>query len=107
LRVAATPIARRPRARLFAAPLGHRAYYLKEHPRVLVVIPDGDDAGRPWLQCQGMARPAPAPDWGAFQQEDSGVARPDGLYLVLRVTSERIDLVDERHGWGRRENLDL
>jgi len=29
------------------------------------------------------------------------------LYLVVRVTPERIDLFDERWGWGARETLKL
>jgi hypothetical protein len=29
------------------------------------------------------------------------------LYALITISPTRIDLVDERQGWGRRENLDL
>ena len=35
------------------------------------------------------------------------VPTPDELYLVVRVTPRRIDLLDENRGWGARETLDL
>jgi hypothetical protein len=31
---------------------------------------------------------------------------PDALYLVMRVTPSRIDLVDEDSGWGVQETLE-
>ena len=32
---------------------------------------------------------------------------PPDLFLVVRITLHRIDLVDETRGWGARETLDL
>lgn len=83
------------------------AFHVEGHPRVTVLILDPGTGGRRWLQGRGTARPVATPDWGAFLPEHTDVVHPGDLYLVLRVTLERIDLVDERRGWGRRENLDM
>jgi hypothetical protein len=48
------------------------------------------DTGGPGLLPQGLrARP------------------PAELYRLVEVTPTRIDLIDERAGWGHRETLDL
>jgi len=58
-----------------------------------------------WLQ--GIARPVPAPDWAGLLPTWTSATPPDALYLVVRVTPQRIDLFDEGRGWGARETLEL
>lgn len=108
------------------------AYYVEQDPRVMVVILDppsspllgGTRGGLRWLQLQGTARPVEEPDWAGLLPEDtptpspglrlseakrSGASSgpPGDLYLVIRVTPERMDLFDESQGWGVRETLQL
>jgi len=59
-----------------------------------------------WLQYQGWSRLVSAAAW---------VSIPGGLtpqqanerFLVVALTPQRLDLFDERRGWGARETLDL
>ena len=84
------------------------AYFLERQPEVLLVVESVQAAGH-WLHYRGTARPLEAPEWDRLLPAHtrlSGV-RPDELYQVVRLTPERLDLVDEGAGWGRRENLDL
>ena len=37
--------------------------------------------------------------------EDSVAA--DDRYVTVNLTPKRVDLIDESHGWGARETLDL
>ena len=83
------------------------AYYLEQSPQVLLVIQGCYIAGLHWLQYRGVARPVAAPDWAAWLPHWSSAAPPGELYLVVRVTPERIVLFDESKGWGMRETLDL
>jgi len=91
------------------------AYYLERDPRVALVIWDASACGGQgrttpgsrWLRCLGTARPVAQPDWNALLPKDAHIPTPDELYLVVRVTPSRIDLMDETRGWGARETLDL
>jgi nitroimidazol reductase NimA-like FMN-containing flavoprotein (pyridoxamine 5'-phosphate oxidase superfamily) len=90
------------------------AYHLEQDPRVMLVILDTRETSEVWppalrwLQVRGTARPVEGPDWAGLLPEDTHTSvPPDSLYLVVRVTPERIDLLDESRGWGVRETLDL
>ncbi|MFQ5854307.1 MAG: pyridoxamine 5'-phosphate oxidase family protein [Anaerolineae bacterium] len=91
------------------------AYHVEQDPHVLLVIQDppssplvgGTRGGLCWLQYQGFARPVAAPDWEGLLPGWTASTSPDELYLVIRVTPERIDLFDESRGWGARETLKL
>jgi len=83
------------------------AYHLEQDPRVMLVIPAPTSSLR-WLQVLGTARPVENPNWmGLLPAETPTTIPPDDLYLVIRVTPERIDLLDESRGWGARETLEL
>ena len=84
------------------------AYHLEQDPRVMLVFLDAATNSLRWLQVLGTARPVENPDWTGLLPEGSPTAiPPDDLYLVVRVTPWRIDLLDESLGWGVRETLDL
>ncbi len=92
------------------------AYFLEQAPRVLLVINDlpqsplpGETAGGTlrWLQIRGRADPIVAPDWTLWPARGTPTVPPDALYRAVRVTPARLDLFDERWGWGARETLEL
>jgi len=83
------------------------AYHLEQNPHVLLIIQTCYASGLRWLQIQGLARPVAAPDWDQLLPRWASGVPPGDLYLVVRVTPERIDLVDESQGWGVRETLEL
>ena len=83
------------------------AYHLEQDGRVALVVQDTGAQGLRWLRCLGAARPVEQPDWGLLPAETPTTIPPDDLYLVIRVTPERIDLLDESRGWGARETLEL
>ena len=82
-------------------------YHLEQDPRVALVIPAAPASGRRWLQCLGTAAPLTHPDWTGLLPDVPFALPPDDLYLVVRVTPLRIDLMDETQGWGARETLEL
>ena len=85
------------------ADLGH--HLMQEHAVVLIVQATSG-AGLRWLQIQGTARPLEAPTWDKLLPRWISTTQPDALYLVVRVTPNRIDLVDEDRGWGVQDTLE-
>jgi hypothetical protein len=73
---------------------------------VLLIVQAGIGTGLRWLQIQGAARPVIAPDWARLLPRWVSAVQPDALYLVVRVTPSRIDLIDEELGWGVQETLE-
>jgi len=82
-------------------------YQIEENPRVLLIVPAGRSGGLRWLEYRGMARPLVSPDWRRLLSAGTSYARPENRYLAIRVTPERLDLVDESRGWGARETLEV
>lgn len=82
------------------------AHYLARESRVVLIVPAASAAGLRWLQIQGMAQPVAAPDWARLLPRWISTLRPDALYLVVRVTPRRIDLIDEDLGWGVQQTLE-
>jgi len=68
-------------------------YHLEQDPHVLVIVLAAQPESARWLQYRGIAR------------IDSAAA--DDRYVAVRITPERVDLVDEGRGWGARETLDV
>jgi hypothetical protein len=68
-------------------------YHLEQDPHALVIILEGASASSRWLQYHGLARIDP------FAADDR--------YVTVNLTPKRVDLIDESHGWGARETLDL
>jgi hypothetical protein len=82
------------------------AHQLTQNSRIVLIVQASSGAGLRWLQIQGTARPVEAPDWSALLPRWVPPVQPDALYLVVRVTPGRIDLIDEDLGWGVQETLE-
>lgn len=82
-------------------------YHLEQDSEVLLIIHDAQAAALRWLQYRGSARTISSPDWDRLLPEGTSRARPEERYVVVRISPERIDLIDEGRGWGARETLDL
>ncbi len=81
-------------------------HHLATERRGLLIVHAPPTANLRWLQIQGAVRPLKKPDWTCFLQRVTSIQHPDSLYLVVRMTPNRIDLVDEEQGWGVQETLE-
>jgi hypothetical protein len=82
------------------------AHCLTQDSRVVLIVQASSGVGLRWLQIRGTARPVEAPDWAGLLPRWISTTQPDALYLAVRVTPGRIDLVDEELGWGTQETLE-
>lgn len=82
------------------------AHHLTQDPSVVLIVQASSGAGLRWLQIQGTAQPVEVPDWARLLPRWASTVQPDALYLVVRVTPSRIDLIDEDLGWGVQETLE-
>lgn len=67
-------------------------YNLELDPRTIVIIVDEQPDQIRWMEYRGIAHI---------------VDSLDQRYIAVRITPERVDLIDERSGWGARESLDV
>jgi hypothetical protein len=67
-------------------------YNVELDPRTIVIIADERLGQLRWLEYRGIAH---------------AVDSLDERFVALRIAPERVDLIDERHGWGARESLDV
>jgi hypothetical protein len=82
------------------------SHQLTQEAMVIMIVQASPGSGLRWLQIQGNARPVEAPDWSRLLPRWVSTLQPDALYLVVRVTPNRIDLIDEDLGWGVQESLE-
>jgi hypothetical protein len=82
------------------------AHQMTQDDKVLFIVQASSSAGLRWLQIQGTVQPVEAPDWARLLPRWVSTVQPDALYLVVRVTPSRIDLIDEELGWGVQETLE-
>lgn len=82
------------------------AHQLNQETRAELIVQASSSGGLRWLQIQGTARPVEAPDWAGLLPRRITTLQPDALYLVVRVTPNRIDLFDEDLGWGIQSTLE-
>lgn len=80
---------------------------LEEHGEVLLVIVTETGPCLRWFFLRGPAAPVADPDWEGLQPPAAGRVSANDLYLLLRITPKRMELIDEQHGWGYRETADL
>lgn len=68
------------------------AYHLEQPGPVMLVVlvPPGDE--QRWLRYEGVCQPP---------------AGTDDLYQAVTIRPVRIDLIDQRKGWGARETLEF
>jgi hypothetical protein len=71
----------------------------------LLIIPAADP--RRWLRYQGVSRPADQSAWAGPWPDHLTPRQADERWLVVALTPQRLDLFDERRGWGARETLDF
>lgn len=81
------------------------AHRLADAPEVVLVFTSEGPPLMSWLQLRGRSELAASPDWGEILPER--VSHPESLYVVARVQPERIDLIDERRGWGVQETIEI
>jgi hypothetical protein len=82
-------------------------YFLEQDPRVMVIIPDTQSKALRWLQYSGSAYVIQPPYAERILPQGSLNMQIDDGYAAIRITAERIDLIDENRGWGARETLEL
>lgn len=82
------------------------AHHLTQDPRVVLIVQASSSAGLSWLQIQGTTLLVEAPDWFRLLPRWLTTVQPGTLYLVVRVTPNRIDLVNEDLGWGVQDTLE-
>jgi hypothetical protein len=82
------------------------AYVVSEQPTMVLIVPAPADVAR-WLQYQGQAQIATAPDWSGWLPAGAAQQQAHAHYLVVELQPQRLDLFDQRRGWGARETLDL
>ena len=82
-------------------------YYLEQDPHVMVIILDTQSKALRWLQYRGWARAIQPKDLEQVLPGGTPYMPPDDRYVAIQVIAEQIDLIDENHGWGARETLDL
>lgn len=82
------------------------AHDLSRNARVLLIVQAPSGAGLRWAQIRGTATPVEAPNWARLLPRWMSKLERDELYLVVRVTASRIDLIDEELGWGMQETLE-
>lgn len=66
-------------------------FHIEQEPQIIAVVMSCATAPLWWLQYCGIAR----------------ITDMDDRYVLIHVEPRRIDLLDERQGWGARETLDL
>lgn len=82
-------------------------YDIEQGSRVSLVIHATNSGALCWLQVYGATLTLDAPTWSELLPDAPRQARREELYLVVRVTPQRLELVDESRGWGARETLDI
>ncbi len=78
---------------------------LHHQPTALLIIPAAPDP-ECWLQYQGWSRLVSATAWVRIWPGGLTLQQANERFLVVALTPQRLDLFDERRGWGARETLD-
>ena len=82
-------------------------YYLEQDPRVMVIILDPQSKALRWLQYSGRAHVTQPLETVQILPQEPPDMPIDDRHVAIRITAERIDLIDENRGWGARETIDL
>ncbi len=91
------------------------AFHLSPGARAVLIVRDDSVSHLRWVRLTGTARLLESPDPAERFPSALDIGRdlrhirrhaPD-LYLVARISPQRLDLLDESRGWGWRETLDL
>ncbi len=82
-------------------------YHLEQDPHVMVIILDTQSKALRWLQYRGCAQAIQSKDLEQVLPHGTPNMQVDDRFVAVRITAERIDLIDENRGWGARETLDM
>ncbi len=82
-------------------------YHLEQDPQVMVIIQDSQSRALRWLQYIGRAQVIGPEELEQVSTNRRLNMRADERYVAISIVAEHIDLIDENHGWGARETLDL
>ncbi len=74
---------------------------------VTLVVIKNSDANLNWIFLRGTGSIIENHGWGALFPSEHGVVDPEDLYHLLRIDPKRMELFDEKKGWGFRETVDL
>lgn len=77
---------------------------LEQDSRVELVIAQHDSDAY-WMQYRATAHVLDTPNFQPFAAKT--IAASAFHYVVVELTPQRIDLIDQRKGWGARETLEL
>jgi hypothetical protein len=76
-----------------------------EEVTLAAVKSSGDDLC--WLFIRGQGFVIKNQDWEGLVPHERSLVDPGDLYRLLRIEPLRIELFDEKRGWGYRETADL
>jgi hypothetical protein len=76
-----------------------------EQVTLTAVTSSGDDLY--WLFIRGPGYVINDPDWEGLVPYERSLVDPGDLYRLLQIEPLRIELFDEKRGWGYRETADL
>ncbi|HEY8600835.1 MAG TPA: hypothetical protein VIL85_20530 [Thermomicrobiales bacterium] len=82
------------------------AFRLECSHMVTLIVPSSDNSNEHWLSCFGAARLGMMSEWHALWACPGITHAMTDLYEVIEIAPKRLDLFDQRLGWGHRTNLD-
>ena len=85
---------------------GLRDFPEKVEEVTLVVIKNSED-NLSWIFLRGTGSIIENQGWGALFPSEHALVDPKDLYHILRIEPKRMELFDEKRGWGFRETVDL
>jgi hypothetical protein len=83
------------------------SYHLEQNSQVaLVIVVANKDHNLCWLHYQGLARVTITSHWTGLLPSQIPPALASDLYHLVSLTPQRLDLIDEKRGWGIRDTLE-
>ena len=82
---------------------------LEKTGEVTLVVVQSYKVNLRWLFLRGPGSIIKNPDWDGLDlsQHDHSRVDPEDLYQLLRIEAKRMELFDEKQGWGFRETADF
>ena len=80
---------------------------LEKKQEVTLIAVQNSEAHLRWLFLRGPGTVIKEPDWEGLVPLQTCRVDPGDLYQLLRVKPKRMELFDEKLGWGFRETADF
>ena len=74
---------------------------------VTLVVINNSETDLSWVFVRGTGRIVENQSWETLIPSEHGLVDPEDLYHLLRIEPTRMELFDEKRGWGFRETADL